>query len=207
MLKSLAASAGEIVPLAKEAMQNLAITALEYAKLAREKNIEKIAFCENPQIAERLICEKKPPIFFCGHLANWEILFLEGTSRMPGIAIGRPIKNKRLYKWITSIREKFGGKMVPPRSAVKEGLKALKQGSFLGIVGDQGMPDSGFRSSFLGRDAWTSPLPAILSYRTGSPIIVATTVRENSRYTIHYSDPLWPDLNAPAEKRNTPPDA
>lgn len=144
--------------------------------------------------------EGKPVIFLCGHQANWEILFLEATRRMPGAAIGRPIKNRLLYSWILSIREKYDGKIFEPKEAFKMGFKALKQGRFVGIVGDQGMPDSGYCSPFFGKNAWTSPLPALLSYRTGSPLMVATTRRVNNHYITNYSDPIWPDQNAPMQQ-------
>jgi len=96
--------------------QNLAITTLEYAKFARLKNTEKILSCENPTVAKKMIDQNQGIIFFCGHQANWELLFLEGTRRMPGVAIGRPIKNKRLYRWIVTMREKFGGTIIPPQN-------------------------------------------------------------------------------------------
>jgi KDO2-lipid IV(A) lauroyltransferase len=195
-LSNIALSSGispaETVALAKASLQNLAITFLEYPKLAREKDVRRIAVCENPETAAAIIQSGKGVIFFCGHQANWEVLFLEGTSRMPGVAIGRPTKNKYLYRWVVAIREKFGGTMIPPQNALKEGLRALKNGKFLGVVGDQGMPNSGFSSIFLGKRAWTSPLPALLSIRTGCPIIVASTRREKDGYKIHYSDPIWP---------------
>ena len=180
----------QIVETAKKSLQNLAITALEYPRLFREKNIHRLATCENPEPAAAMIRSGQGVIFFCGHQTNWEILFLEGTARMPGVAIGRPINNHYLYNWILKLREKFGGKIIPPKSAYKECLRALKQGKFVGIVGDQGMPDSGFSCPFLGREAQTSPLPALLSSRTGCPVIVATTRRQLGKYTIHYSDPI-----------------
>lgn len=185
---------------ARESMQNLMITCLEYAKFAGEKNIHRVAACANPEPAAQLMKENKPVIFFCGHQSNWEVLFLEGTTRMPGVAIGRPIDNAILYRWVLAIRQKFGGKMVERNNAVREGLRGLKRGSFLGIVGDQGMPDSGYSCPFFGRTAWTSPMPAILSYRTGSPIMVATTSRKNGRYHIRYSDPIWPSSEAPMDQ-------
>jgi Kdo2-lipid IVA lauroyltransferase/acyltransferase len=183
----------QLIKTAKEAMQNLMITCLEYPKLSWEKRIEKIAFCENPVPAREIIDKGQGIIFFCGHQANWELLFLEGTSRMPGVAIGRPVKNKILYDWVLSMRQKFGGKIITPQNAIREGFKALKRGAFLGIVGDQGMPDSGYSSPFFGRRAWSSPIAAILSYRTGSPLMVATTLREQGRYRIRYSEPIWPN--------------
>ncbi len=60
------------------------------------------------------------------------------------------------------------------------------------------MPGSGFSSPFLGREAWTSPLPALLSYRSGCPIITATMTREHGKYFIHYSDPIWPTQSTPS---------
>ncbi|NGX38031.1 MAG: Lipid A biosynthesis palmitoleoyltransferase [Chlamydiae bacterium] len=185
--------------IAKASLQSLMITCLEYPKLAREKDISNIATCVNPEKADAIMAQGKGVIFFCGHQSNWELLFLEGTSRMPGVAIGRPIKNHYLYNWVQSMRQKFGGTIISPRNAIKEGLRGLKNGAFLGIVGDQGMPDSGYSSMFLGREAWTSPIPALLSYKTRTPLIVATTHRKGGHYYIHYSDPLYPNKDTPKE--------
>ncbi len=182
----------QIVLTAKKSLQNLAITFLEYPRLSVEKNIQRVATCVNPEPAAAMIKSGQGIIFFCGHQTNWELLFLEGTQRMPGVAIGRPIKNLYLYQWIMNLRQKFGGTIIPPKSAYKESFRALKTGKFVGIVGDQGMPDSGFSCPFLGRMAQTSPLPALLSSRTGCPVMIATTKREYGRYTIHYSDPILP---------------
>ena len=189
---SLNLTSDEIPLLAKKSLENLAITVLEYPRLFRESDISRIASCENPETAATVLQQGKGVIFFVGHQANWEVLFLEGTSRMPGVAIGRPIANKKLYNWTLKLREKFGGTIIEPRGAYRGGVKALKEGKFIGIVGDQGMPDSNFSSPFLGREAWTSPLPALLSKRTGCPIIVATIRREGCKYRIRYSDPIEP---------------
>lgn len=195
LAKDLKLKPEQLKKIAKGSFQNLATTCLEYPKLLHEKNLEKHIICENPEYAQSLIDKGQGVIFFCGHQSNWEVLFLDGTQRMPGVAIGRPIKNPFLYDWVIRIRERFGGKIVSPQNALKEGLRALKQGKFLGIVGDQGMPGSGFSSNFLGTKAWTSPAPALLAYKTNSPVIVATTERKNGRYHIRYSDPIWPDLS------------
>lgn len=182
------------IKIAKKSFQNLAINMLEYPRFAREKHFDKVIVCDNPKKAYEIYNKNKGIIFFCGHQSNWEVLFLDGTRHMKGIAIGKPTKNKQLYKWIVSIREKFGGKIIIPRNAVREGLRNLKKGIFMGIVGDQGMPDSGYSFPFLGRRAWNSPAPALLAYKTNSPIIVAMTRRVFGGYRIKYSDPIWPNL-------------
>jgi KDO2-lipid IV(A) lauroyltransferase len=197
---ALALRPNQMKRLAKQAFQNLAINGLEYAKLARDKDLARVIQCENPEVAEAIYRQGKGIVFFCGHQANWEALFLDGTSRMKGIAIGKPIKNQRLYDWVVSMRERNGGKIISPRNAVRAGLKALREGGFVGIVGDQGMPGSGYAFPFLGRRAWTSTAPALLAYKTNSPIIFASIRRVPGGYRIHYSDPIWPDPNQPLEQ-------
>jgi KDO2-lipid IV(A) lauroyltransferase len=197
LAKDLKYSQKDFTKIAKESLQNVAILSLEFAKFSKAKNLSSHVVCKNPNVAQTLHDQGTGIIFFCGHLSNWETLFLDGTSRMKGIAIGKPIKNKRLYRWIVSIREKFGGKIIAQKDAVKEGLKALRKGVFVGIVGDQGMPTSGYLFPFLGRKAWTSTAPALLAYRASCPIIVATPQRTKKGYEISYSDPIWPNLNQP----------
>lgn len=199
LAKDLKLDRKELIRVAKRSFQNLAINILEYPRLHKEKDFSKLIICLNPEKALELYNQKKGIIFFCGHQANWEVLFLDGNLRMRGIAIGKPIKNLRLYKWIVSIREKTGGKIIIPQKAMKEGLRNLKQGHFMGIVGDQGMPDSNYSFPFFGRRAWNSTAPALLAYKTNSPIIVATTLRKKGKYYITYSDPLWPDLTQPLD--------
>lgn len=199
----LALTKKELFQTAKKSFQNLAINCLEYSRLEKETNFAKVIHCENPEVAQNLYSQGKGIIFFCGHQSNWEVLFLDGTTRMRGVAIGKSIKNKRLYNWIVSIREKNGGKIISPQNAVREGFRALKKGIFIGIVGDQGMPDSGYSFPFFGRRAWTSTAPALLSYKTGCPILFASTHRVRGGYRIRYSDPIWPDLNQPLDKAVT----
>lgn len=200
LANDLALSHRELIHYAKKSFQNLAINCLEYPKLAREKDFSRVITCENPEVASALYAKGQGIIFFCGHQSNWEVLFLDGTTRMKGIAIGKAIKNKRLYNWIVSIRQKNGGRIIAPRNAVFEGFRALRQGTFMGIVGDQGMPKSGYSFPFLGRRAWTSTAPALLAHKTHSPIIFAATRRVQGGYRIRYSDPIWPDLSQPVEQ-------
>ncbi|MDE3045229.1 MAG: hypothetical protein KGJ02_01095 [Verrucomicrobiota bacterium] len=200
LAKDLCCTPRETIRIAKQSFQNLAINCLEYPKFDVDKYLDQTIRCENPETAAALYAKKQGIIFFCGHQSNWEALFLDGTHRMEGVAIGKAIKNKKLYRWIISIREKNGGKLVAPRNAIFEGFRALKRGAFIGIVGDQGMPNSGYAFPFLGRRAWTSTAPALLAYRTNSPILYAHTRRVSGGYRIRYSEPLWPDLSKPMEK-------
>lgn len=187
--------------IAKKSFQNLMITCLEFFRFNKSKGklSEIVSLQENAEI-EALLDSKQGIVFLTGHQANWEIPFLAMTDRYSGIAIGRPIKNKWLYKWVLSIREMNGGEIVMPRRAIKAGLKALKEGKFLGIVGDQAFPDSPYAYPLFGTRAWTASTPALLAYKTESPLVVGTTKRLNGRYLVSGSSPIWPDLSQPIKE-------
>ncbi|MEC8306881.1 MAG: lysophospholipid acyltransferase family protein [Chlamydiota bacterium] len=190
--------------IAKASLQHIAITCLEYAKLAKWKPRGERAKCRNPEVAEALLNKGQGVIFFCGHQSNWEWLFLEGTLRMQGITSGKPSHIPFLDQWIVNIRERFGGQVISQHRLIKEGIRALKSGKFVGIVGDQHTPNSRFSAPFLGQRMPLSRTPAYLAYVTGAPIIVATIKREQHRrqigYAIEYSPPIWPQASEPQDQ-------
>ncbi len=200
LAKDLSLSPQQVRAMAKKSMQNLAITALEYPKFSRTKRLEKYLTCQNPQSAQELAKQNIGIVFFCGHQANWETLFLDGTLRMKGAAIAKTTKNPFLYKWIVSIRERNGGAIIEQKRALKEGLSLLKKGVFLGILGDQADPESAFSFPFFSRSTKISLAPAILSYRSKGPMMVATVKRSSKGYKIRYSDPIWPDQQKPLKQ-------
>ncbi|MCH9627083.1 MAG: Lipid A biosynthesis lauroyltransferase [Chlamydiales bacterium] len=178
--------------LAIASFQNLLVTLLEFFYLKKSRLDQLITLEERSEIAD-LLKKKQGVIFLSAHQANWEIPFLAVTARFPGIAIGRPIKNQRLYRWVLSVREMCGGKIVMTKSAIHQGMRALKRGEFLGIVGDQAFPSSPYSYPLFGTRAWTASSPALLAHKTGCPIVVGTTKRVGRRYEIKGSAPIWPN--------------
>lgn len=190
--------------IAQLSFQNLMITCLEFFRFPRSKgNLSEIVSLEDSHEIEKILNQKKGIIFLSAHQSNWEISFLALTERFRGIAIGRPIKNRRVYKWILSIREMNGGKIVMPKNAIHAGLRALKKGEFLGIVGDQAYPQSPYSYPLFGTRAWTASTPALMAYKTGCPLVAGTTVRKNGRYIVQGSPPIWPNQDQPSKDEVT----
>jgi len=187
----------ERIHIAKKSFQNLMITCLEFFRFKKsQQHLEEIAIFQENSAVLTLLQQKQGIVFLSAHQANWEVPFLALTERYPGIAIGRPIKNKLLYQLILSVREMNGGTIVTPKNAIRASLKALLQGKFLGIVGDQAYPESPYFYPLFGTRAWTASTPALLAYKTGCPLVVGTTQRIHGRYYISGSNPIWPNLNA-----------
>lgn len=189
----------ELKKIARASFQNLCITCLEFISLKKTK-VKKYIEAEGGEEIAELLKKKQGVVFVSAHQANWEIPFLMVTSLFPGIAIGRPIKNKRIYKWILSVRESYGGKIVMPKNALKSGLKALSEGNFIGIVGDQGFPSSSYNYPLFGTRAWTSTAPALLACRANAPLVAAMTRREGLKYVITCSPPIWPNPSEPLKE-------
>jgi Kdo2-lipid IVA lauroyltransferase/acyltransferase len=207
-LANLAIAYGETVPekrrrqIARRSFQHLLITSLEFFTLTKYRGhfANLVEHCNSKPLIE-LLEKKQGVILFCGHQSNWEIPFLAVTEHFSGgVAIGRSIKNPYLYRWVVSIREINGAKMLSPRNALKEGSKTLKNGGYVGIVGDQAHPPSSYSYPLFGTRAWTSTAPALLACKTNSPIIVSCTKRIGTRYQVELSDPIWPNSELPLKE-------
>lgn len=186
--------------------QSLLITLLEFLHLRKDRGrdaLNKMVSIEENAEGMALLEAKQGVIFLVAHQANWEIPFLALTQRFPGIAIGKPIKNRRLYRWVLSVRESYGGTIIEPDDAIRQGISALQEGKFVGIVGDQAFPSSSYSYPLFGVRAWTSTTPALLAYKTGAPIVVGTIQRVGQRYVIKGSPPLYPNVNAPYKEEVT----
>ncbi len=191
----------ELKTIARHSFENLMITLLEFFRLKRSKGkISEIVSFFDTEEMEAQLKAKKGVIFLTAHQANWEISFIGFTDRYPGVAIGRPIKNRWLYKWVLSVREMHEGKIVMPKNAIREGIKALAKGAFLGIVGDQAYPDSGYSYPLFGTRAWTASTPALIAFKTGCPLVFASAKRSEGHYFIRFHSPIWPNLNAPIKE-------
>ncbi len=187
--------------IALASFQSLMITCLEFFALKKSRrDVGHFATLEENSEVRDLLNQKQGLIFFTGHQANWEVPFLAITAEFPGVAIGRPIKNPWLYRYILSVREMHGGKIVMPKNAIREGMKALRRGEFLGIVGDQAYPSSSYSYPLFGTRAWTASTPALLAYKTGSPLVVGHTERIGHKYHVSASPPIWPNLSRPLKE-------
>jgi Kdo2-lipid IVA lauroyltransferase/acyltransferase len=188
--------------IAKQSFHTLVITCLEFFRLKKSKNkIDKLVmFGASKDEILQLIADNKGIIFLTGHQANWEVPFLLLTQYHPCTAIGRPIKNKWLYRWVLSIREMHKGKIVMPKRALVLCQQALQKGDFVGIVGDQAFPESSYSYPFLGVRAWTTTAPALLAYRTNTPMMTIMSRRFGNEYHVWGSPLCWPDTSRPAKE-------
>ena len=85
--------------------------------------------------------------------------------------------------------------------SVREILRTLKEGGIVALAADQSAPKESVMVNFFGRNVPTFQGPAIFSLKTGAPIILGCTVRqENGNYTMHLAHVPSDDLNGVSDE-------
>ncbi len=124
------------------------------------------------------------------HIGNWEVLFQYMLQKYTVSALYRPPKIAELEPVMRTGRQQSGGNIIrTTRMEARKMLKVLKNGEFLILLPDQNPKDgSGVFAPFYGIPAYTMTLLQGLVKRTKANIIMATAIRSNGGYSIHFND-------------------
>ncbi|WP_457679120.1 lysophospholipid acyltransferase family protein [Thermovibrio sp.] len=134
-------------------------------------------------------------ILLTAHIGNWELMGALFSKLSEGklSVVAKPMKNEKVDRLINSIRESWGIKVIPTGKGV-EVLKELKRGRFVGILLDQRPKvKEGVLTSFLGRKAYTNKGAALLSIKSGKPVIPAFCFIEGGKYKIEVGEAIYPE--------------
>jgi Kdo2-lipid IVA lauroyltransferase/acyltransferase len=85
----------------------------------------------------------------------------------------------RLNEALIGLRREVGVAVVKDRDSAGDALRRLRAGETLAVAVDQNMrPNRGIFVDFFGTPACTTPAAAVMSLRTGAPLIAAFPVRQ-----------------------------
>jgi KDO2-lipid IV(A) lauroyltransferase len=183
----------EIRAIADGVWRNIGRVAVEFIR-AREivtEPLEPKQIVENIDVVESAFAEGRGVIFVAGHYCNWEIngiilnhLVINHSHRFTAIA--RPMRNPLAERWVQSRRADGGIPIILHREAVRASLRVLRKGDAIGILVDQNLYTGGVFVNFFGRPAATTPLPALLASRTGSPVLLTHLARVKGQFRIRF---------------------
>lgn len=129
-----------------------------------------------------------------GHYGTWELAIFplaDWALRQDRTfhAVARPMDNPKVDAALRVSRERFGVQIVDKAGAAYKMLSAYRRGGLVAVIIDQHVRESaGIQVPFFGRPAWTSPVLATLSLRTGASVVPFTCVPAEAghyRLTIH----------------------
>lgn len=113
----------------------------------------------------------KGVILVLPHMGNWEALAQVGpevSAPWPGATHYRPLNNPYLDARISARRGRTGMTLFSKKASALAMTSFLRQGGAIGILGDQRVGKAGEVVPFFGRATSCTPLPALLTKRTGA---------------------------------------
>lgn len=134
------------------------------------------------------IKKRRGILFLTGHLGSWELLpFFFGHTGLAqkGASVYKPLKSPAIEKFITDIRQRFGGHMYPMKRALKHIKKTLDNDGCAILLMDQSTrARRGAVIDFFGRRTYGNNGMARLALQSRSPVLPLFLVREQDKYVV-----------------------
>lgn len=170
---------------------NLGRTAFEYAHLDKFSRPEESARIEiiGAEPLLELARAGQGALVVSGHFGNWELMPLAMRLKgLDGSGVYRAANNPYVNEWMVAMRREL---IVPEQIAkgpkgTRQLIKAVREHRFIGMLIDQKLND-GIEARLFGLPAMTTPSPAGLAVRYGTPIFPAIIERvhgANFRLTV-----------------------
>ncbi len=184
--------------ISKEVTINLFKNFLEVAYTVHEKNQATVIDAIRIQGQEHLdmaMQEGNGVIAVSGHIGNFSIMGLK--MRAAGYrfhTVIREISNPYQNRMYERYQRQLGQSFIPSRSftqVLKSILPALRNNEIVLLISDENRRYGGIFVDFFNHKAATAPGPAVLSLRTGSPVVPLFMVRNgDDSHTLIIHPPL-----------------
>jgi Kdo2-lipid IVA lauroyltransferase/acyltransferase len=161
----------------KESFQNLAVSALQclWATHDTENRVRSLIEGEPAglDILRECLKKNKGIFFLTAHYGNWEImgLFHGYQGVCPLSSIVRKLDNPFLDKSTKKFRTLSGNKILYRDESPLKIVRELKNNGSVAVMMDQNTAKGGIYVDFFGEKAATPRSLALLSYRSGTPIL------------------------------------
>lgn len=177
-------SAAEIRGIADGVWRNVGRVAVEFMRADELLTPERV-IVDGKDVFPEAAALGKGIVLVTPHFCNWEItgiLLQRYAYQVVGIA--RAMSNPLADRWVRSKRSTVEVPVIPHRQAAKASFRLLRQNGCVGILCDQNLYKGGIFARFFGRPAATTTLPSLLHLRTGAPVVLAHTRREDGKYRL-----------------------
>ena len=139
-------------------------------------------------------------IFVTAHCGNWEASALAfGLQHEPVYMLIRHQNSPSVNELFENLRTQYGNQTIHKDGAARKVLSVIRKGGIVGILSDIAVPmHEGIVTPFMGRPAWTTPLPAVIAQKTGCALLPGFIRREGERLIVDFFPPL------PTENKDVP---
>ena len=191
-------TAAQRTEICKASFVNVGKTCVEFLRFPKlnAENIWDHVTVEGRENLYTALEAEKGAIVFLAHFGNWELLSLVYGALIPdrAKAIAFPLKNDPLNTYLWRHREQLSLKLIPRNRAVRETLRALRNNQAIGFFADQNAGTEGVFVNFLGKPASAVRGPAVLTLKTGAPLIFSLSIRQpDDRHLVYISPAIHPE--------------
>lgn len=186
----------QVEELVDKNLSHMGRIALEFVSAGKltEDEIRSRVRVEGLELLKEALSGGRGALILSGHLGNWEYgglrLSVEGY---PLSGIARALHNPYVDKFIIATRKRFGAKIIEQKGAAKPALKTLKAGGLVFLLLDQrATGDEWVSSTFFDQPVATNKGLAILSIRSGAPVVFTTCLTEGTGYVLKFHQILQP---------------
>ena len=138
-----------------------------------------------------------------GHIGNLDVvgqvLALRGYRALVPV---EPIRPPRLFRYVSTLRARYGLTLIPAETALRPALRTLRQGGIVALINDWDRRGNGVPVRFFDRETRLPAAPAVLQLRTGAPIVPCFVQRRpGGRYAAWAEPPIHVAATGDTEQR------
>lgn len=190
----------EIHAMAREVYRRQSLNLFEVLRLPlvnNEEDASNLLNVEGSELLEKAIKAGKGGVIVSAHFGNWELLGVcTGLLVTPMHIVVKQLRNPLIDTRINAWRTRQGNRVLYKKSALREGVRILRNGGFVTTLGDQSDPKGGFVTDFLGRSSAVFLGPSFLALKAGVPMFLGMCRRlENGRYVVEAQEIKTFDLS------------
>lgn len=141
----------------------------------------------------------RTPIMVLPHLGSWEwaAAWLGRVASQRVTAVVERLSDEAVFEWFVSTRSSYGVDVVPLGPNAMAELMAATTGSnrIICLLADRDIAGNGVEVEFFGANASFPAGPALLSLRSGNPLLPVAIYDDGRTRRCQVLPPIWPQRN------------
>jgi KDO2-lipid IV(A) lauroyltransferase len=177
-----------------------------YASSISRKALEERVRLDNPELVANALCDGRRVLILSSHHCNWEWLLLRCSLFFdaPLTAVYKGMCNPRVDRTVQTLRERFGGTMIPAKQIVQHLLEQRGQVRLLAMLADQSPAAKNEQQSWLGFFGQPTAFhrgPGWIGSRLGYDVVLAAMQRDGrGRYSVRFVELTPPGARVEPEQ-------
>ncbi len=172
----------QIKKIAFDCYKSFAITIVEilYMPSISKDRMMGMVQCENPEFLNEKLLLNKGLILLSAHFGNWEFIANSVALQINKkfTVVIKPLRNNLVSNWMNKMRTKWINDVVALGVSIRQIYSELINKHIVAMVADQRGPENSIKLDFFGRKTSVLVGPAVMSLKTGAPIIYGIAIRQ-----------------------------